>query len=170
MYKKNIVRSVALAGAIFCMTGFAIAGAAIVTPTLTGTENTTAGIGLRFEFGDNTAQIVASLRHTYTNTNNTVTGAMAEIAVPLFPAAHFGPKIRAMGLLGSTSFQGEAGVGYDFYNQQPLIGLGVQGPYVEAGANYLFDGKFHPYLGVDTYGGAPGASTVLVKTPIIIGQ
>ena len=132
--------------------GSMTAWAGVPAPTI-GVNQTTASIGLRFEFGDNAPEIVGTVRQTYTDPNNMVTGGLAELAIPLTNKKHFGPKIRAMGLIGSTSFQGEAGIGYDFANQQPLIGLGLQGPYVEGGANYLFDGEFHPYLGINTFGG-----------------
>ena len=68
-------------------------------------------------------------------------------------------------MVGSPSVQGLAGFGYDFANQQPLLGLGVQGPYVEGGVNYLFDGQFHPYLGIDTFGSAPDRNTVVILPP-----
>lgn len=166
MIKMNATKYAAMVIAVFALTEIAMAGSGIITPpgpvtTFSGTDDTRVGIGLRFEFGDNTVQVVGSVRHTYTNTDNNVTGALAEIAVPVFPDTNFAPKVRAMGTFGNTTFQGEAGIGYDFANEQPLIGVGVQGPYVEAGANYLFDGQFHPYIGVDSYGGAPGATVLL---------
>ena len=70
-----------------------------------------------------------------------------------------------MGLIGSPSVQGEAGFGYDFANNQPLIGVGIQGPYVESGANYLFDGRLHPYLGANTWGNAPSRNTIVTPPP-----
>ena len=165
----NATKYAAMAIAVFTVTQIAMAGVVVVPPvpvtTFSGTDDTRVGIGLRFEFGDNTVQVVGSVRHTYTNTDNNVTGALAEIAVPVFPDTNFAPKVRAMGTFGNTTFQGEAGIGYDFANQQPLIGVGIQGPYVEAGANYLFDGQFHPYIGVDTYSGAPGATSTTVLLP-----
>lgn len=168
MLKMNTTKCAALAIAVFAVTEYAMAGTPVVpVTTVTGTEDTRVGIGLRFEFGDNTAQVVGTVRHTYTNTDNNVTGALAELAVPIFPNTNFAPKIRALGAFGNTTFQGEAGIGYDFANQQPLIGVGIQGPYVEAGANYLFDGQFHPYIGVDTYSGAPGATSTTVVVPVV---
>ncbi len=160
-----VVAAVSVVGTIGSIT--ALAGCALPPPpppisSVTGTSETAAAIGLRFEFGDNAPEIVGTVRHTYTDTNNTVTGGLAELAIPLTNKKHFGPKIRAMGLVGSTSVQGEAGIGYDFANQQPLIGVGIQGPYIEGGANYLFDGEFHPYLGIDTFGSAPSATTTIV--------
>ena len=135
------------------------------TTTFGGVDQTSVGIGLRFEFGDNVPEVVGTVRHTYTDTNNTVTGALAEVAIPLSEKLKFGPKVRAMGLVGSPSVQGEAGIGYDFANQQPLIGVGIQGPYIEGGVNYLFDGEFHPYLGVDTFGNAPSRDTIVTIPP-----
>lgn len=167
MRKMNPTPYVAMIIAIFAVREIAMAGNGSPPPvtTLSGTDDTRVGIGLRFEFGDNTAQVVGSVRHTYTNTDNNVTGALAEIAVPIFPNTNFAPKARAMGLIGNTTVQGELGIGFDFANQQPLIGAGIHGPYVEAGANYLFDGQFHPYIGVDTYGGAPAATSTTVFLP-----
>jgi len=165
MGKLKLVNCVALVMAVFCTADVAFAGLGTPVTTVTGVSDTRAGIGLRFEFGDNTAQVVASVRHTYTNTDNNVTGALAEIAIPVFPNTNFAPKIRAMGLIGSTSVQGEAGVGYDFTNLQPLIGVGIQGPYVEAGANLLLSGELHPYIGANTFGNAPSAdsSTIFIS-------
>lgn len=135
------------------------------TTSFTGVSETAVGIGLRFEFGDNVPEVVGTVRQTYTDTSNTVTGGLAELAIPLSKKVHFAPKIRAMGLFGSTVVQGEAGIGYDFAHKQPLIGVGIQGPYVEGGANYLFDGEFHPYVGVDTFGSAPSRATVVTQPP-----
>lgn len=153
---------VALSIGVVVLSGSVTAWAGgFVAPTFSGVDQTNAGIGLRFEFGDNVPEIVGVVRHTYTDTNNTVTGALAEVAIPLSEKLHFGPKLRVMGLVGSPSVQGEAGIGYDFANQQPLIGVGIQGPYVEAGANYLLDGQLNPYVGANTFGNAPSRDTVI---------
>ena len=135
------------------------------TTSFSGVDQTNVGIGLRFEFGDNVAEVVGTVRHTYTDTNNAVTGGRVEVAIPLSEKLHYGPKFRAMGLVGSPSVQGEAGIGYDFANQQPLIGIGIQGPYVEGGANYLFNGQLNPYLGVNTFGNAPSRNTIVTQPP-----
>ena len=145
----------AASGMLLSTMAFAGTGVPIPAATFSGVSDTRAGIGLRFEFGDDAAEIVGSVRHTWTDTNNTVTGGLAEIALPVITKRNHGPKIRALGLVGSTSVQGLAGIGYDFANQQPLLGVGVQGPYVEGGVNYLLNGEFHPYIGANTYGGAP---------------
>ena len=151
--------------ALVSFPNFVLAGGFPLPPapitTVTGTNDTRAGIGLRFEFGDNAAEIVGTVRQTYTDTNNNVSGGMGEIAMPVFTQRKRLPKLRLMGLYGSTSVQGEAGIGYDFANQQPLLGLGVQGPYVEGGVNILLNQEFHPYIGANTFGSAPGSVTTM---------
>ena len=153
MGKLSFAVLVLTSGAL--LSGVALAGTVTPAPTFSGVSDTRAGIGLRFEFGDDAAEVVGSVRHTWTDTNHTVTGGLAEIAFPVITKRNHGPKIRAMGLVGSTSVQGLAGIGYDFANQQPLLGVGVQGPYVEGGANYLLNGEFHPYIGANIFGGVP---------------
>ena len=159
---------VVISGVTFIGSMAAWAGCSAPPPitTLSGVDQTSVGIGLRFEFGDNVPEIVGSVRHTYTNTNDTVTGALAEVAIPLSEKLKFAPKVRAMGLVGSPTVQGEAGIGYDFANQQPLIGVGIQGPYIEGGANYLLDGQLNPYIGVDTFGSAP--SHIVIAPPPVV--
>ena len=157
-------KSVFVALALVAFPASAFAGSAITT--LSPTDETRVGIGLRFEFGDNAAEVVGSVRHTHTDTNNFVTGGLAEIAIPVITKKNHGPKIRAMGLAGSTCVQGVGGIGYDFANQQPLIGAGVQGPYSEAGANFLFNSELHPYIGLNSYGCAPDKTTT--TTAIIL--
>jgi hypothetical protein len=156
MKKAGLVALVAVGGILLSSPAWA----GFPATTTMGVSDTRAGIGLRFEFGDNAAEVVGSVRHTYTDTNNTVTGGLAEIAIPVITQRNHGPKIRAMGLVGSTCVQGMAGVGYDFANQQALVGAGIQGPYVEGGVNFLFNSELHPYVGVNSYSCAPTSFAV----------
>lgn len=117
--------------------------------------DTTVGIGLRFDFGDMQPEVVGTVRHTNTNKNNNVVGILGEISLPLMGDKPFVPAIRVKGLVGVPDVQGLAGVGYDFAHEQALVTAGVQGPYVEGGVDYLFSGDFAPYLGVNSYDGAP---------------
>ena len=158
---------------LFVISNQAIAGIVIPSPppapappTFAGVNDTRAGIGLRYEFGDNALEVVGTVRQTYTDTNNAVTGGLAEIALPLVTKRQRLPKLRVMGLYGSTGIQGEAGFGYDFANQQPLLALGIQGPYVEGGINVLLNQEFHPYLGANTFGNAPDKQTV--PAPVVL--
>lgn len=158
--KLAVAALVVVAGWNF--TSLALAGAAPSVTSFSGTEQTTAGIGLCFEFGDNVAEVVGTVRHTWTDINNTVTGGLAELAFPIIGKDQFAPKVAVKGLIGSTGVQGLGGVGYDFANQQPFVGIGAQGPYVEGGLNYLFDGQFNPYIGANTFGNAPERTVVSV--------
>ncbi len=88
-------------------------------PTYSSNSETMAGIGLRFDFGDMNPEIVGIVRHTRTNTSNTVMGAQGEISIPLMKNGSFAPTIRALGLGGKPSVLGQAGAGYDFGSHSP---------------------------------------------------
>ena len=159
---------------MFVASNDSFAGGAILPPPpaapppIIGINDTRAGIGLRYEFGDNAVEVVGIVRQTYTNANNNVTGVLGEVAFPFISQRKKLPKLRVMGMYGSTSVQGEAGLGYDFANQQPLLGLGVQGPYVEGGMNVLLNQEFHPYIGVNTFGGVPERTTTAAPAPLLV--
>ncbi len=141
-------------------------GVAVFVPTYGSDTQTMASIGLRFDFGDMQPEIVGQVRHTRTDTDNDVTGALGEIAFPLMGEKQFIPTVRGMGLIGTPDVQGMAGVGFDFASQQPLLGLGVQGPFVEGGLDIQLDGALHPYLGFNSYDGAP--DRVVIPAPPLV--
>jgi hypothetical protein len=103
---------------------------------------------------NNKTDAIAAARSTETDTDNDVTGAKFDIAVPLTGDNHM-PTLRALALAGSPDVYGEAGLGYDFGKSQALIGAGAQGPYVNGGFNYYFGSILAPYLGLNTLDGAP---------------
>ena len=139
----------------------ALAGVAYVaTPIYTGQTESIFSLGIQFDFGDMQPEVVGSFRHTKTDTGNDVTGAKVDLVMPVLGEDRFMPKIRAMGLMGSTDFQGEAGIGFDFATQQPLVGVGVQAPYAYGGLDVHLDGEFHPFVGVGSYDGAPSKKLV----------
>lgn len=126
-----------------------------LAPTYSSDSETMASIGLRFDFGDMQPRIVGQVRRTNTDSDNDVTGFMGEIALPVLGETPFVPTVRAMGLVGTPDVQGLAGIGFNFADQQPLLGLGVQGPFVEGGLNIELGGELQPYLGLNSYDGAP---------------
>lgn len=162
MLRRLIVLAVALVFSL--MLSPAWAGVAAV-PAFTGDSETMASIGLRFDFGDMRPEIVGAVRHTNTNSNNNVTGVMGEIAFPVTGEQPFVPTVRALGIVGVPDVQGLAGVGYDFAAGQALVGAGAQGPFVEGGIDLYLDGALHPYIGVNSYDGAPDRNLVLVAPP-----
>ena len=124
--------------------------------------NTTAGfLGIQMDLTDLVPEVVGGVRYTSTDTQNRVVGAKADIAIPLTGKIDVGPKVRLMGLAGNTSLQGEAGVGFDFATKHPLVGIGVQVPYVNGGANFEFNGKVDSYFGLNTLQDAPARTTIL---------
>lgn len=140
--------------------GEAHAGNAMIAPPTTivedDREETRFFGGLRWSFGSSSFEIVGGVRHEKTSTSDNVTGGQAEIAIPVSRDGFKLPKTRIMGLAGNRSVQGLAGIGYDFDKAAPLLGLGVQGPFSEAGANIYLDGTIDPFLGVNSVDRARG--------------
>ena len=124
--------------------------------------------GLRWSFGSGAPEIVAGVRHENTSTSDNVSGAQVDIAIPFSTDGITAPKARIMGLFGNRSVQGLAGVGYDFDKAAPLLGLGVQGPFSEGGANIYADGTIDPYLGKKTLDREKGPKRRLQNAPIIL--
>lgn len=53
---------------------------------------------------------------------------------------------------GEDNLQGEIGVGYQFGKNQFLGVVGLQGPYINAGADYVLGTGLEPYAGINTIG------------------
>jgi hypothetical protein len=145
--------ALALTCSLAVLAGATYAQAGRILPYVSNSE-TTFSIGLQYDFGDMQFDLVAAARSTETDTDNDVTGAKFDIAVPLTGDNHM-PTLRALALAGSPDVYGEAGLGYDFAKSQALIGAGAQGPYVNGGFNYYFGSILAPYLGLNTLDGAP---------------
>lgn len=146
---------------------WAAAGIPAPPPTTqySGKSETVFSLGIQFDFGDMQPEIVGAVRHTNTDKGNDVYGGKLDVAVPILGDDNFIPTVRVLGLAGSRDVQGEAGLGFDFAAQQALVGAGVQVPYVNGGVNLQFDGEWHPYLGVNTYDGAPSRKSETVLPP-----
>jgi hypothetical protein len=142
------------ASAVLCLQTVKAGPSAPPNIQMSENNDTALFIGLQYDFGDMQADLVAGARRTVTDTDNDVTGAKFDIAIPLTGENH-APTIRAMGIAGTTDVQGEAGIGYDFGKSQALIGAGAQGPYVNGGFNYYFGSILAPYLGLNSLDGAP---------------
>ena len=126
------------------------------SPTIYSSNSETVfSIGLRLELGDTVKpSIVGAVRRTETDKSNDVTGALADIAFPIGPNSDFKPTVKAMGIFGNTDVQGLAGVGFDFSKNMPILGLGVQGDYVDGGVHISSDG-ISAYIGASSYEGPP---------------
>ena len=144
---------------------WAAAGVPLPAVSYSDRSETVFSIGIQLDFGDMQPEIVGAVRHTNTDEDNDVVGGKLDVAVPILGEDNFMPTVRVLGLAGSRDVQGEAGLGFDFASQQALVGAGLQIPYVNGGVNFQFDGEWHPYLGVNTYDGAPSRKSEQVFPP-----
>jgi hypothetical protein len=55
-------------------------------------------------------------------------------------------KLKLSYINGKENIQGEAGIGYDFLKNAPLLGLGVNGPYIGAGVDAYMAHGFIPHV------------------------
>jgi hypothetical protein len=61
-------------------------------------------------------------------------------------------KLKVGYINGKENIQGEIGVGYDFLKKAPLLGLGINAPYVNAGVDAYAGPGFVPYVTLHTQG------------------
>ena len=150
--------------ALFFSSMQTVALAAVPPPTMTisETEETVFSIGLRFSFGDLSPEVVGAVRNTVTDTSSDVTGIQFDVAVPLFGENPGMPKVRLLGLLGDRNILGQAGVGFNFGSNQPMVSGGVQGPNVEGGINVELDGGFDPFIGLNLFDRPSGPTTTTI--------
>ena len=109
--------------------------------------------GINWNFGARTgATAVIGYRGAKVRSNDKVRGFKVEASYILSGAPMGLGEVRVKALAGGRSAQGELGAGYGFHGQAFLLNMGVQGPYVNAGADYLFGPGWQPYVGVNTLG------------------
>lgn len=61
-------------------------------------------------------------------------------------------KLKLGYINGKENLQGELGVGYDFLKSAPLLGLGINAPYISAGVDAYAGPGFVPYATLRTQG------------------
>jgi hypothetical protein len=149
-------------GALITVTAFSPAQAQttpVVGPIyVRSTLQTVFSFGVQWDFGDNRPDFVAGIRRTQTNTTSNVIGSKVDLAFPLTFDDGFQPRVRALALAGNRAAQAEAGVGVALNKSKlaPLVSAGVQLPYLNGGANYVYGSGLKPYAGVNTIKRAPG--------------
>ncbi len=139
--------SLFLLAALFAIP-FKASAAPLPPPSSTQTE-TRVFVGLQWNFGNDRPEIMLGVRHTETDSDDSVIGGKFDIALP-FDLANFRPTIRLLALAGNRDLQGEAGLGIQTSDWKPLIAVGAQLPFLDFGANYVFDEAFKPYIGLDS--------------------
>jgi hypothetical protein len=120
-------------------------------PLLRNADETRLFVGLHWNFGDSRPELILGVRRTETTSDDQVFGGKVDIAIPLTnDLAAVKPVVRAMSVIGNREVQGEFGGGIRTMDWAPLLAAGMQGPYSNAGANYIFGDGLKPYIGVDT--------------------
>lgn len=141
-------------GLLICAPVIALAGGGGL-PIYSGNSATTAFIGLEMDLTDFQPQLTGGVRFAHSDKGNAVTGAKLDVALPFMISKSGAPTFRLLGLFGHSDLQGEAGIGYDFQIDQPVLAIGAQGPYLNGGANYDFSNRVKPYIGINSLDAAP---------------
>jgi hypothetical protein len=83
--------------------------------------------------------------------NGDTTGAKLAFNINL--AGGFAPGMLKLSYLnGKEDLQGEVGAGYNFIKSAPLLGLGVNAPYVAIGVDGYLNPGFVPYATLHSQG------------------
>lgn len=135
--------------------GIGTAGAGIgPPPTPNATEDTETRVfaGARWTIGGSIKpELLAGVRSAEVDSTGDVKGLQASISYDL---ATMGlGKLRFEALKGNETMQATFGVGYDFANSAPLLGLGARGTHIFGGVDFLWGPNVPEfYAGLDTLG------------------
>lgn len=122
---------------------------------LVGTEaneiiKTKAYVGLNWNMeGGATPALVLGVVRAKVNVNGDTKGANLSVHVSMFNGVEFS-KIKLSYLNGKEDSQGELGLGYNFLQAAPLLGLGVSAPYVNLAADWTNGGGFDPNVTINS--------------------
>ena len=127
----------------------------IFTPGTPGTngsshENVNRGYaGLKWTFGEGAVpSAVIGFRHANVESSGHVDGGDISMSFNFLSGLQLG-KLRAKYFNGQENVQGELGGGFDF-TKGMFAGASIQGPYVNLGADYLFNAGFEPYISLNS--------------------
>jgi hypothetical protein len=148
-------------GVLFMLAAFAMAlpahagkGGGSVPPTIEkkSRSDNTVYVGINWNFGvRNGATAVLGYRDAKVKANNDVDGWKVEATVVLSGMSNisFG-EVRAKYLKGERDVQGELGAGFSGAHEAFLLNAGVQGPYVNGNADWMFGKGFLFSIGANT--------------------
>lgn len=107
-------------------------------------------VGINWQFGAaSQAELVLGYRDVDVEHNGDVSGVAVDMTFPIKDGMHVG-ELRLKGVEGDDDLQGEFGLGWSFFHQGFLLTGGVQGPYANIGADFVFGTGFEPYVGVNS--------------------
>jgi len=171
MTKSRLV--LAVSSVFVCST--ALAGVA-TTYNLVGTTGgatsqteTRAYAGLKWSIdGGATPSLVLGAMHARVSSGGNTEGANLALSINL--AGGVKPASIKLGYLnGKEDIQGELSVGYNFLKATPLVGLGVNAPYANIGADWLYGNGFDPFAIIHTHGkfGKPAPASTQTCTSVL---
>ena len=109
-----------------------------------------AGLNWNLEGGATPALVLGVFR-TKTKLDGDTTGG--NLAFHLNLAGGIKPGKLKLGYLnGQENVQGEAAIGFDFLKSAPLLSLGINAPYINAGLDISTKPSFVPYLTIHSQG------------------
>lgn len=143
LFALAMASSAALAGGTFSLVG---------TTTASTKTNNNAYAGVNWSLGSGwTPSVVLGLFHTRVKSDGDTQGA--NLAFHLNLAGGIKPgKVKLSYLNGKENIQGELGVGYDFMRSAPLLGLGLNGPFVAVGGDGYLNGNVVPFITIHSQG------------------
>jgi len=109
-----------------------------------------AGLNWKLDGGATPALVLGAFRAKVKSDGDTQGGNLAfhiNLAGGVKPG-----KLKLGYLNGKENIQGELGIGYDFLKNAPLLGLGINAPYVSAGVDAYAGPGFVPYGTLHTQG------------------
>lgn len=158
---KKQMRLAVMSFACTAIAGSACAGQQFVLPinnpttVVQGSASRTdhrALIGVSWTFGNKVVpELVAGFRSVKTKDSGKSSGVGLDLTFPLSGGIAF-DKLRLKGIDGRNDAQGELGFGYSFLGGGWLFTAGVQVPYLNGGADFLANGGWVPYIGINSQG------------------
>lgn len=107
--------------------------------------------GLSWTFGVRSVlQMIFGLKSVSVDASNNVAGGEVMLAIPMASPTDVTLKLKYLG--GTTTAQGEAGIGYSLAQKSMLWNVGVGAPYAGAGLDYLPASGLAPSLSINSLG------------------
>lgn len=149
--------AISLAIAVALASSSALAGVNTYSPITTTTgsaskNNTNAYAGLNWSVGGSwTPAVVLGVFRTHVKSDGDTQGANLAFHLNLAGGVKPG-KLKLSYLNGKENIQGEIGAGFDFIRSAPLLGLGLNGPFVAAGFDSYLSQGVVPYATLQSQG------------------
>ena len=146
---KKSTLTLTLLSALMCSAAFA-GGGYILTPAAGGTKETEtrAYAGLNWHLGGGaTPALVLGVFSARVKPNGDTAGGDLAFHINLADGVKPGSYLN-----GQNDFQAEAGFGYDFLKNAPLLGLGFNAQHVSLGVDAYANPGFVPYVTLHSMG------------------